>query len=137
MNGAELGNKNDLSSNNLIRSANNQVLIDVLSPQVIENEVKKREHKDALLEIMREFTKAQFRFTSFFVAGVCFFVLLGGAFDWYSEDMVKLIFTFVGTYITSIVVELIAILNYIAKKVFDTSVADLLAMFKASEGKKE
>lgn len=48
-------------------------------------------------------------------------------------EIVKALLTFVSAYITSVVVELIAILNYIVKKVFDTSIAELVKIFRDND----
>ena len=45
-------------------------------------------------------------------------------------------FTFVVTYITSVVVELIYMLKYIVHNVFDTSISDLVKLFKEDNKKK-
>lgn len=46
-------------------------------------------------------------------------------------DYIRISLKFITGYITSVIVELIAILNYIVKNVFDTSIADLVKTFKA------
>lgn len=48
-------------------------------------------------------------------------------------ETIKILLTFVSAYITSVVIELIAILKYIVKNVFDTSIAELVKIFKENE----
>lgn len=48
----------------------------------------------------------------------------------FSDSTLQIIFTFIGAYITSVVVELIAILKYIVKNVFDTSIAGMVNNFR-------
>ena len=53
------------------------------------------------------------------------------------SDIVKSLLAFVSAYITSVVVELIAILKYIVKNVFDTSLAELVKIFKETNNKEQ
>ena len=48
----------------------------------------------------------------------------------FSDSTIQIFLTFIGAYITSVVVELIAILRYIVKNVFDTSIAGMVNNFK-------
>lgn len=126
------------SIEDIISNTNSKVLLEVLSPEVSKNEDKKRTHKDKLMKMMGTFLVFQFIFTALLVGVSVTFIVLchykGNPFD---DETIKIIFTFVGAYITSVVVELIAILNYIVQKVFDTSVADLVAIFKDGSNKEE
>ena len=47
------------------------------------------------------------------------------------ED-IKLIINFISLYITSVVIELIALLKYIVSNVFDTSITGLVEIYKDS-----
>ena len=51
------------------------------------------------------------------------------------DSTIQMIFTFIGAYITSIIVELIAILKYIVKNVFDTSIAGMVKDVKKKQKK--
>lgn len=122
----------------IISNTNSKVLLEVLSPEVSENEKKKREHKDTLMNTMKKFLTFQFSFTAGLVGASVISIVLCHVFGRpFQDETIKIIFTFVGAYITSVVVELIAILNYIVQKVFDTSVADLVAIFKDGSNKEE
>lgn len=126
------------SIDDIISNTNSKVLLDVLSPEVSKNEDKKRTHKDKLMKMMGMFLVFQFIFTALLVGtSVVFIALCHYKEIPFDDETIKIIFTFVSAYITSVVVELIAILNYIVQKVFDTSVADLVAIFKDGSNKAE
>ena len=55
---------------NIIKNANNKVLIEFLAPQIGENEKKKREHKDALLKMVKIFLVVQFSVCAVLFVGV-------------------------------------------------------------------
>ena len=48
----------------------------------------------------------------------------------FSDSTIKIISAFISAYITSVIIELIAILKYIVKNVFDTSIAGMVNNFK-------
>lgn len=48
----------------------------------------------------------------------------------FSTGTIELLLAFLGSYITSVIVELICILNYIVVNVFDTSISALMEAFK-------
>ncbi len=127
--------ENDIKkSEEYIKNANNKVLVETLSPQIEKNERVKRIHKSILLSMLVFFLIAQFLALYIFTN-----MVLEYAIDESSDvEMAKQLFTFIGVYITSIIVELIAVLNYIVKNVFDTSIAELVKIFKEdiSETKK-
>ena len=126
-----------LSNRAIINNANNKVLIEVLSPEVVENEKTKRKHKDRLIDILEKFIEMQL-----FITGGIIAFTFGSIFYYYFENhqidnhLVNLMFTFVVTYITSVVVELIYMLKYIVHNVFDTSISDLVKLFKEDNKKK-
>ena len=115
----------------IIKNANNWFLINVLSPEIQMNEQRKRKHKDWLMWIMGGFIFLQFVMVASMVIYSGYHIIdaqvKGTPFD---NSTIKIIFTFIGTYITSVIVELIAILKYIVKNVFDTSVAGMVNNFK-------
>lgn len=113
-------------SKDLIKNVNNQFLIDILSPEIVKNEESKRFHKAILLTLLSAFILIQFGSVIYFTNRVTLYAVGKSA----SAEMVKILFTFLSAYITSVVVELIAILRYIVKNVFDTSIAELVKMFK-------
>ena len=115
----------------IIKNANQKFLLDVLSPEIKENEKKKREHKDTLMTAVSWFLGGQFVFVALMV-GVLFYAFIKCHMNGkpFSDDTMQMCFTFVGAYITSVVVELIAILRCIVKNVFDTSIAGLVEAFR-------
>lgn len=106
----------------------------VLSPQLKENEKLKREHKTILMNNLFKILKGQFVFTYIFVLALIIGTL---ASSWLklSEVIVKDVIQFVEFYITSIVVELLAILFFIVKNVFDKSIVDLIRNFDKHDNK--
>lgn len=124
-------NSKEKETAEIIKNANQKFLIEVLSPEIRDNESKKRQHKDALMNAVSKFLLFQF----IIVAGMV--VSLLGAFIWghmigkpFANDTMQIFLSFVGIYITSVVVELIAILRCIVTNVFDTSIAGLVEAFR-------
>lgn len=116
---------------NIIKNANNQFLLNVLSPEITANEDKKRNHKDKLLKAVEVFLGVQFLVVFILVGYTLFKILYCHEHqNPLSDETIKLIFTFLSAYITSVVVELIAILQFIVKNVFDTSIAELVKLFR-------
>lgn len=109
---------------------------DVLSPQLQENEVLKRTQKTDLMNELFKILSLQFKYTYFFVL-ILIVGTLGSSFLNISESIVENIIKFVEFYITSIVVELLSILFFIVKNVFDTSIVDLIKNFDKINQKKD
>lgn len=115
----------------IIKTANNKFLLEVLSPEIKNNEAKKRSHKDILLISVAVFLAIQFAMVFVFSGYTLFSIIdchkLGKPFD---ITTLQLLLGFISAYITAVVVELIAILKYIVTNVFDTSIAGLVEMFR-------
>ncbi len=128
--------KEKVSNSNIIQNANNKVLIDVLSPQIEKNEYTKRIHKYILLGIVGAFIVIQFGLTFYLISSTYNFIFEAykekGAID---THLINLLFGFLTGYITSVVVELIYMLKFMVQNVFDTSISDLVKLFK-EDGKK-
>lgn len=101
---------------------------DVLSPQLEYNESLKREHKKLLMGKIFKLLKWQFIFTYIYVI-ILLFGILFSSFLGLSEEIVNSIINFIEFYISSIVVELLSILFFIVKNVFDKSIVDLIKNF--------
>ena len=115
----------------IIKNANNKFLLEVLSPEIQENEKKKRMHKDWLMIAMAAFLIFQFIIVTIIVVGSGYWIIKSHVTNNpFSDSTLQIIFTFIGAYITSVVVELIAILKYIVKNVFDTSIAGMVNNFR-------
>lgn len=109
---------------------------DVLSPQLQENENLKRKQKEDLMKQLFEILNIQFKCTYIFVI-LLIIGALGSSFLNISENIVHNIINFVEFYITSIVVELLTILFFIIKNVFDTSIVELIRNFDKRKPKKD
>lgn len=122
-----------LTNNNNINT-NRIFLLDVLSPQIKENERCKRIHKHFLLAAVGIFISTQFILLFILMSKTIYSIIEchknGNPF---SDQTIQLLFTGLGAYMTSIVVELIAMLYYIVKNVFDTSISGLVKAFKESK----
>lgn len=126
---SEISSSSKVKEKDLIKNVNNLFLINILSPEVLKNEKAKRHHKFILIALMIIFLIIQFRSVYVISEKVIEYATNKDA----SVDIVKFLLTFVSGYITSVVVELIAILKYIVKNVFDTSIAELVKIFKETD----
>ena len=115
----------------IIDNSNNYFLIKILSPEITENENKKRKHKDTLINMIKIFLISQLCVVGILTIGIItmVFVFHGLAND-IALKYINMMFKFVSVYITSVVVELIAMLNYVVKNVFDTSITQLVESYK-------
>lgn len=118
----------DIAEMNVLFSLRERIYEGVLSPQLEENEKLKRDHKDILMKNIFKILKYQFVFTYIFVL-----ILLGSIifsnFLVLDNTIIKSIIKFIEFYITSIVVELIPILFFIVRSVFDKSIVSLFSNF--------
>lgn len=125
----------DIAEMNVLFSLRERIYEHVLSPQLQENEKLKRMHKTVLMYNIFKILKYQFIFTYLFVL-----VLLGSIifskFLVLDSVLIKSIIRFVEFYITSIVVELISILFFIVRSVFDKSIVSLFSNFDNSKKEK-
>lgn len=100
----------------------------VLAPQIIQNEELKRAQKTDLMRNIFRILKWQFIVTYIFAVGIII-MLVFSSYLKISEQLTLEVIAFVKFYITSIIVELISILFFIVKNVFDTSIVDLFRNF--------
>lgn len=119
--------------NDLVKNVNNKVLIEYLSPEISKNEASKRHHKYILISLLTVFLITQF---------VAIYIISVRVINYATSmdadiDIVNSLLTFVSAYITSVVIELVAILSYIVKNVFDTSLAELVKIFREDIKKEE
>lgn len=119
----------DTENDKLIKNVNNQVLVSVLSPEIRANEQIKRILKIILVTFLIIFLIFQL----YTVFALTYSVLNFSFKENSNTETIKVLLTFISAYITSVVIELIAILNYIVKNVFDTSIAELVKIFKEDE----
>ncbi len=122
--------KNSLDRNaSIITTVNGVVLLDYLSPEINNNEEAKRKHKYILITLVAIFLFFQFSTVYKMSMSVMHYAIEMEA----NIEILKLLIGFVSAYITSVVVELIAILKYVVKRVFDTSIKELIELFKEDE----
>lgn len=119
--------KDAIDMNNAFRLSE-LIYKDVLSPQLQENEILKREHKKNLMKKLFSIIKWQFIATYTFVLILLISIMFSEILN-ISESVVLAIIKFLEFYITSIIVELIAILFFIVKNVFDKSIVELIKNF--------
>lgn len=123
-------NKNTFDRNpNIITTVNGVVLLDYLSPEINNNEEAKRKHKYILITLVAIFLFFQFSTVYKMSMSVMHYAIEIES----NIEILKLLIGFVSAYITSVVVELIAILKYVVKRVFDTSIKELIELFKEDE----
>ena len=113
-----------------------RVYEEVLAPELVENEKLKREQKKTLMNNIFKILKWQFIMTYIFVIIGLISVILSELIN-IKESLALASISFVKFYITSIIVELIAILFFIVKNVFDTSITDLFSNFDKNNKEKE
>lgn len=119
------------NTDDIIKNVNNKFLIHVLSPEISANEDKKRKHKDILMIAVAIFLTIQFLIL-FVIVGYSLHSIIRCHINGkpFSDSTIKIIFSFIGVYISAVVAEMIAILKYIVTNVFDTSIAALVEAFK-------
>lgn len=105
-----------------------QMYINVLSPQLSQNEELKRTQKQELMNKIFKILKVQFIFTYSLISAA----ILAIIFSYYlhmSDNTITLLISLFKFYVTAIIGELIAILFFIVKNVFDKSIVDLISNF--------
>lgn len=101
---------------------------DILSPQLQKNEELKRKQKKQLMDNIFKLLKTQFIATYILIFGFIIIIALNQKFGITQKTIIQ-IFDFLKFYITTIIAELIAILFFIVKNVFDKSIVDLFKNF--------
>lgn len=125
-------NSIDINSD-VIQNVNGAVLLHYLSPEIKNNEFTKRKHKYILIGLVTIFLVFQFITVYNLSTNLFNYAISKDA----NIEIIKLLIGFVSAYITSVVVELIAILNYVVKRVFDTSIKELIELFKEDDKKEQ
>ena len=120
--------KDDVEQMNEAFAIARKIYEGVLSPQLEKNEELKRNQKESLVKNLFKILKLQFWFTYIYVFILILTILFSG-FLGISENLVLSIIKFVEFYITTVVAELIAILFFIVKSVFDKSIVELIKDF--------
>lgn len=108
----------------------------VLAPELVKNEELKRTHKKILMKKIFSILKWQFIATYVIVFLIVVIIAVSKKLG-LSDIAIKQIISFMKFYITSIVAELIAILFFIVKDVFDKSIVDLFKNFDSKDKAKD
>ena len=101
---------------------------DVLSPELSKNEDLKRQQKKDLMPELFNILKWQFIYT-YIAVSIIIIIIGASSFLSLSDVVIEKVIGFVQFYITAIVGELIAILFFIVKNVFDKSIVELIKDF--------
>ena len=114
----DLSTDRGINANQIVDDTNNKTIAEAIPNEITKNEETKRKHKDWLL-------KAVILLTGVII---CFIVgyMTGNPFP---SDMSTSIFDMLKIYLGSIIVELISMLYFIVKNVFDTTIPDLAKQF--------
>lgn len=107
----------------------------VLAPELEKNEELKRQQKQELMTKIFQILKWQFIATYGFVLIIIIIIAKSNQLE-LSDTIIGKMIDFIQFYITSIIAELIAILFFIVKDVFDKSIFELFRNFD-SKGKEE
>ena len=110
----------------VIDTVNNRILYKVLSPEITKNENVKRIHKSILIGLLTLFIVIQFIAVLVLSLRTFNYAFTNGS----NEEIVNSFLKYLTGYITSVVAELFVILKYIVHNVFDTSITDLVKVFK-------
>uniref|UniRef100_UPI00405633CD hypothetical protein n=1 Tax=Acetatifactor sp. TaxID=1872090 RepID=UPI00405633CD len=108
----------------------------VLAPQLKENEELKRKLKEKLMNKLFSILKWQLIATYISVT-IILVIMMFSSLLGISEQLAIESISFIKFYITSVIVELIAILFFIVKNVFDTSITDLFSNFDKNNKEKK
>ena len=121
---------------NQIIANNNTTIAETIPHEITKNEEKKREHKDLLLKIVMWFLGVQFGLFFLLLTGVIVCLIIGHMIDKpFPTEMTTMIFDMLKIYLASIIVELISMLYFIVKNVFDTTIPDLAKQLTNNKNK--
>ncbi len=128
LNGYSNTDNDNIDGINQIFNASYGIYKDILSPQLQKNEELKRKQKNKLMDNIFKLLKTQFTATYVLIFGFIIMIALNQKLG-ITEKTITHIFDFLKFYITTIIAELIAILFFIVKNVFDKSIVDLFKNF--------
>lgn len=115
----------------VVDDSNKYFLLKILSPEITKNEDKKRKHKDDLIKLISRFLIIQFGIVALLIIGTLTMIFVfKGLNNELSIEHIKVLFKYISIYITSVVVELIAMLKFVMENVFDTSITALVEFYK-------
>ena len=120
--------KSPIASMNNHFQMEEKMYIDILSPQLGENEKLKRQQKKDLMNKIFSLLKIQFIFT-YSLMTLSIIAIIFSHFLLIPDGTIALLIDLFKFYVTAIIGELIAILFFIVKNVFDKSIVDLISNF--------
>lgn len=116
----------NINGNSVLENENIKTLKESITNEIGKNETKRREHKDILLRVMIWFLGIQFGL---------FFVLLSGTIivtmvahligNPFSLELIRELYKILTTYLASVIVEMLSMLFFVIRNVFDTTIKDL------------
>lgn len=125
-----------VDANQIIANNNTTTIAETIPHEITKNEEKKREHKDLLLKIVMWFLGVQFGLFFLLLTGVIVCLIIGHMIDKpFPTEMTTMIFDMLKIYLASIIVELISMLYFIVKNVFDTTIPDLAKQLTNNKNK--
>nr|DAU86629.1 MAG TPA: hypothetical protein [Caudoviricetes sp.] len=135
-NNIDLSPAQTVDANQIIANNNTMTIAEAIPHEITKNEEKKREHKDLLLKIVMWFLGLQFGLFFLLLTGVIVCLIIGHMTNKpFPIEMTTMIFDMLKIYLTSIIVELISMLYFIVKNVFDTTIPDLAKQLTNNKNK--
>lgn len=135
-NNIDLSPAQTVDANQIIANNNTTTIAETIPHKITKNEEKKREHKDLLLKIVMWFLGVQFGLFFLLLTGVIVCLIIGHMIDKpFPTEMTTMIFDMLKIYLASIIVELISMLYFIVKNVFDTTIPDLAKQLTNNKNK--
>lgn len=135
-NNIDLSPAQTVDANQIIANNNTTTIAETIPYEITKNEEKKREHKDLLLKIVMWFLGVQFGLFFLLLTGVIVCLIIGHMIDKpFPTEMTTMIFDMLKIYLASIIVELISMLYFIVKNVFDTTIPDLAKQLTNNKNK--
>lgn len=123
-----LNKEDDVSHLNSYFILRKKIYEETLAPELVKNETKKREHKELVVNKLFRLLKWQFVATYFFTFLMIVMIATSSILS-INNDVLNSMFSFMKFYISSILAELVAILFFIVKQVFDKSIVELFKNF--------
>ena len=135
-NNIDLSPAQTVDANQILANTNTTTIAETIPHEITKNEEKKREHKDLLLKIVMWFLGVQFGLFFLLLTGVIVCLIIGHMIDKpFPTEMTTMIFDMLKIYLASIIVELISMLYFIVKNVFDTTIPDLAKQLTNNKNK--
>lgn len=123
-----LNEKDDVEEMNSYFSMKKRIYEETLAPELVENEKTKRLHKKLVVQKLFKLLKWQFIATYVSIFMMIIIIACSNILS-IETSVLKSMFSFMKFYITSVLAELVAILFFIVKQVFDKSIVELFKNF--------